>query len=110
MITQQPRQNIVMNKCNCSVVNKLILKKLTELADNQKTLAADVRLLLDHIKTEAKTPTTTAHDIVQLPVTCIAEWSLLMEVLKSDSNHAILVSLTIISSSAKIIFFSKILG
>ncbi|KAK4013227.1 hypothetical protein OUZ56_025461 [Daphnia magna] len=92
IITQQPRQNVVMNKCNCSVVKKLILKKLTELADNQKTLAADVRLLLDHIKTEAKTPTTTAHDIVQLPVTCIAEWSLLMEVLKSDSNHAILVN------------------
>ncbi|KZS02425.1 Uncharacterized protein APZ42_000542, partial [Daphnia magna] len=92
IITQQPRQNVVMNKCNCSVVKKLILKKLTELADNQKTLAADVRLLLDHIKTEAKTPTTTAHDIVQLPVTCIAEWSLLMEVLKSDSNHTILVN------------------
>jgi hypothetical protein len=62
-------------------VNKLILKKLAELFENQKTQAADVRILLEHIKTEAQTPTTTRHDIVQLPATCVAEWNILMQVL-----------------------------
>ena len=84
-----------MEKYNCSVVNKLILKKLAELLNNQKTLADDVRKLLEHIQTEAKTPTTTQQDIVQLPVTCVAECNILMQVLKSESNKQIIVSLTI---------------
>jgi hypothetical protein len=84
-----------MEKYNCSVVNKLILKKLAELLNNQKTLADDVRKLLEHIQTEAKTPTMTRQDIVQLPATSVAEWNILMQFLKSESNKQIIVSPTI---------------
>ncbi|KZS16146.1 Uncharacterized protein APZ42_018161 [Daphnia magna] len=56
------------------------------------TLAADVRKLLEHNKTEAKTLTPTRHDIVQLPAICIAEWNILMDVLKSESNKQIIVN------------------
>ncbi len=84
-----------MDKCNCSMVNKLILKKLAELFDNQKTLTADVRKLLENIQREVKTPTTTRKDILQLPATCVAECNILMQVLKSESNKQIIVSLTI---------------
>ncbi|KAK4024144.1 hypothetical protein OUZ56_009532 [Daphnia magna] len=59
---------------------------------DEQTLAADVRKLLEHIKTEAKTLTPTRHDIVQLPATCIAEWNILMDVLKSESNKQIIVN------------------
>lgn len=54
-----------------------------------------MRKLLEHIKTEAKTPTTTRQDIVQQPATCVAEWNILMQVLKSESNKQIIVSPTI---------------
>lgn len=92
-------------------MNKLILKKFTELFHNQQTLAADVRKLLEHVKTEAKTLTPTRHDIVQLPATCIAEWNILMDVLKSESNKQIIVSPNIfhsIPTSSKIFFLSNL--